>query len=337
MFRVLNPKLDIVFKLLFMKGPDLLIDLLNEVMDFSAAHHIETVEIKNPIILPEEPAKKYIVLDVLAVDNFSRQYDIEMQVLRFSFYSKRSMFYLSKMYAGQLDSGEHYRHLRPVIGIHFLNYEEFPDHPDFHFCFEFRDYRYPALRFIDDFALHVFELPKFERRLQNMTPATKLEEWLHFFNHAPEETTDEQRRQYANPTIRKAFTLLDELSADEETRYIVEMREKALKDEASIVAELTEAQEKLTEAQEKLTEAQGKLTEAQEIGRKEGRAEGKVEGLEEGLLKGELIGDIRLLQYQLEMSISSKEALSEKPLKELNALYRELIERQRREKPETHS
>ena len=93
----------------------------------------------------------------------------------------------------------------------------------------------------------------------------------------------------------------------------------------------------MTEAQEKLTEAQGKLTEAQEIGRKEGRAEGKVEGLEEGLLKGELIGDIRLLQYQLEMSISSKEALSEKPLKELNALYRELIERQRREKPETHS
>ena len=161
-----------------------------------------------------------------------------------------------------------------------------------------------------------------------MTSATKLEEWLHFLNHAPEETTDEQRRQYANPTIRKAFTLLDELSADEETRYIVEMREKALKDEASILAELTEAQE--------IGREEGRK-EGRDEGRKEGRAEGKVEGLEEGLMKGELVGDIRLLQYQLEMSISSKEALSEKPVEELNALYRELIERQRHEKPEPHS
>ncbi|GAK51030.1 hypothetical protein U14_02272 [Candidatus Moduliflexus flocculans] len=328
MSRLLNPKLDIVFKLLFMKGPELLIDLLNVIMEFPTAHHIETVEIKNPTILPEEPSKKYIVLDVLAVDNFSRQYDIEMQVLRFPFYPKRSIYYLSKMYAGQLDSGEHYRHLKPVIGIHFLNYEEFVNHPDFHFCFEFRDIRYPELRFADDMVLHLFELPKFERRIGNMALETKLGEWLHFLNHASEETTDEQRHQYTNPAIRKAFMVLDELSADTEARYVVEMREKALKDEASILAELTEAREIGREIG---------IEEGRAEGREEGHAEGKMKGLEEGLLKGELIGDIRLLQYQLEIPISSKETLSERSVEELNMLYHELTEQQGNGAPKTHS
>ena len=41
---------------------------------------------------------------------------------------------------------------------------------------------------------------------------------------------------YANPAIQKAFTILKTLSADEETRLRVEVRERALKDAISELA-----------------------------------------------------------------------------------------------------
>lgn len=44
------------------------------------------------------------------------------------------------------------------------------------------------------------------------------------------------RTQYSNPAIQKAFTVLEKLSADEETRYQAEMRERALKNKVSELA-----------------------------------------------------------------------------------------------------
>ncbi len=43
------------------------------------------------------------------------------------------------------------------------------------------------------------------------------------------------RTQYSNPNIIKAFDILEKLSADEKTRMLAEQRERALKDEASLL------------------------------------------------------------------------------------------------------
>ena len=91
---------------------------------------------KNPVILPEEITRKYIILDILATDESGRSCEIEMQVRRSESYPKRALYYLSRIYAGQLGSGENYEELKPVIGIHFPDYDLFPDHRVFHFCFE---------------------------------------------------------------------------------------------------------------------------------------------------------------------------------------------------------
>lgn len=44
------------------------------------------------------------------------------------------------------------------------------------------------------------------------------------------------RASYKNPAIHKAFGILESLSADEESRYLAEVREKALKTEKSELA-----------------------------------------------------------------------------------------------------
>ena len=234
MTKLLTPKLDIVFKSLFAGNIEILTDLLNAVLKLPQEQRIRSVEVKNPQILPEEIAQKFIILDILAVDELDQRYDIEMQVDKYVSYPKRTLYYLSKLYAGQLESGEDYEKLRPVIGIHFLDYEEFPKNSDFYFRFELKDIRYPDLKLTDDLALHILELPKFEKIIKADWQSDSLSEWLHFFNHAHEEDKT-MRPQYHNHLIHKAFSVLESLSADEKTRHLAEAREKALKNEVSML------------------------------------------------------------------------------------------------------
>ena len=280
MKQLLTPKLDLVFKLLFTRDTEILLDLVNTVLEFPEHLHIQSLKVKNPFILPEEITEKVIILDIQAIDEKGSQYDVEMQVRNYAFYPERTLYYLSSMYASQLDSGEQYASLKPVIGIHFLDYEQFPEYQDFHFCFELCDVRYPELRFTEDLSLYIFELPKFEKKQCTEQWGEKLFEWLHFFNHANEEVDKAMRTQYKNPAIHKAFNILETISADEEARLRAELREKALKDRAS---ELAAARE-----------------------------------------EGELIGSIRTLQRVLKRSMSSKEELAQKSLKELKTVLHQL-------------
>ena len=120
-----------------------------------------------------------------------------------------------------------------------------------------------------------------------------MHEWLHFLNHAQDEVDEAARTKYTDPAIRQAFRALDRLSADAEARRLAEMREKALKDQVSALAEARD------------------------------------EGLREGLEKGELIGEIRLAQYQLELPLSSPEALARQTPEALQSLYHDLRQRLR--------
>jgi predicted transposase/invertase (TIGR01784 family) len=305
--KLLTPKLDLVFKKLFAGNPDILTDLLNSVLKLPKDRRIRTVEVKNPIVLPEEITQKYIVLDILATDESGFSYEIEMQVRRYESYSKRALFYLSRIYAGQLESGENYEELKPVIGIHFLDSEMFPGLADFHFLFEMRDVRYPELRLTDDMSLHIFELPKFEKIIKTGQLKDRLSEWLHFFNHAHEEDRT-MRTSYKNPAIQKAFDVLETLSADEETRQLARMREDALRNERS---ELFYAEKR-------------GLEKGLEKGLKKGLGKGRREGLREGRKEGELIGKIHATQRFLKQAITPKKKLLEHSMTELKAILKQL-------------
>jgi predicted transposase/invertase (TIGR01784 family) len=195
------------------------------------------------------------------------------------------VYYLSKVYAGQLVAGESYYQLRPVISIHFIDYEQYPKRTAFHFCFECRERHYRKLCLTKDLAVHLIELPKFEKRLaQAQVTHDDLSDWLHFFNHAPEEEEKTMRTYYQTPLINKAFDVLEQLSADDATRQLAESREKALRDEASIQWELQEARQKVVQARQKVAQARQKVVKA----RQEGRQEGKQDLVKQLLASGRL-------------------------------------------------
>ncbi|MDM8540121.1 Rpn family recombination-promoting nuclease/putative transposase [Desulfococcaceae bacterium HSG9] len=245
MTELLTPKLDLVFKSLFSQDTELLADLINAVLNPPMRRRIRSVELLNPGILPETIIQKFIILDIRASDETGRQYDIEMQVRRYDDYNQRTIYYLSRMYAEQLQAGDEYGALKPVIGIHFLDYEQFPEYRDYHFSFELRDQRYPELCLTEDLALHIFEMPKFERLRGKAHHAGDMAEWLHFFNHAHEEGDRDMRTHYANDKIFRAFDILETLSGDEKIRLLAAEREKALKDEASMLGAAIRKGEKI--------------------------------------------------------------------------------------------
>ncbi|OQY58857.1 MAG: hypothetical protein B6245_09690 [Desulfobacteraceae bacterium 4572_88] len=228
-----HPKLDLVFKILFTSDTELLADLISSVLGLSGNRRIRHVTVRNPIVSPdEEITRKFVILDIHATDRKGRHHDIEMQVSRYEFYPRRALFYACRLYTNQLASGKDYGRLMPVIGIHFLDYVEYPDHDDFRFCFRLRDINHLELVLTEDMTLHLIELPKFGKKTgKPLKFRNRLWEWLHFFNHAHEEKEEIMRTHYENPLIHRAFTALETLSADDRTRILAQQREESMMNE----------------------------------------------------------------------------------------------------------
>jgi predicted transposase/invertase (TIGR01784 family) len=227
---LLDPKNDFVFKKLFAEAPQLLAALINAVR--SDEPPIEVVEVTNPRIEPEDIKGKFIVLDILAKDQQGRFYNIEMQVRRFAPWSARSTYYLARVLSNQIVSGQEFHSLKPVIGIHLLDFDLF-DAPgqksQAQWCFEMRDRQDPQTKLGDELQLHIIELSKADRL--GLVPEP-LAAWIALFEHWQEESTM-QTIDY--PPVQQALDRLKGLSADAETRRLAFVRERALLDEATAI------------------------------------------------------------------------------------------------------
>ncbi|MFN5266467.1 MAG: Rpn family recombination-promoting nuclease/putative transposase [Burkholderiales bacterium] len=172
---LLDPKNDYVFKRLFTQAPELLVSLINAIRDREPP--IASLEILNPYIDPQTLSGKHIVLDVLAVDVEGRRFNVEMQVQRHRAWGSRSLYYLAKLLSGQLKSGEGYESLRPVVGIHIIDFDYFNVQEVVHaanavsgtdrvngeqyvWCFALRDRNQPQITMGEELQLHFLELPK---------------------------------------------------------------------------------------------------------------------------------------------------------------------------------
>lgn len=222
---LLDPKNDFVFKKLFVESLPLLSDLINAIRHPEPP--IEVVKILNPRIEPDELLGKYIILDILARDPEGHFYNIEMQVRRRLDWSARSVYYVAKGLTDQLKSGDAYSTLKPVIGIHLLDFELFAEPKQALWCFELRDRVRPDFRLGRELQLNIIELPKAD---QLGMAAGDLAAWVAYFKHWREQAT---MNKITHPPVQLALAHLKALSADEEARRLAFVRERALRDEIS--------------------------------------------------------------------------------------------------------
>ena len=269
---LLDPKNDYVFKRLFVEAPELLVELINAVR--ADEPDIRSLQILNPNIEPLELTGKYIILDVLAEDVQGHRYNVEMQVRRYSAWSARSTYYLARMLSQQLDSGTDYSRLKPAIGIHLLDFDLFTEPQDQQqatWCFEMRDRQRPDVLLGKELQLNLVELKKADRL--GLAPGP-LEAWVTFFEHWQEELT---MANIAYEPVKTALSTIKHLSADEETRRLAFVRERAVRDELTL------------------------LKEAEERGIEKGIEQGIEQGIEKGIEKGRAEGEAKILQKLLKL------------------------------------
>jgi predicted transposase/invertase (TIGR01784 family) len=121
MKKYLDPKNDIPFKRVFGEHPELLRSFLNALMPFELGQHIDSLEYLPAELVPDNPAKKNSIVDVRCIDNYGRQFIVEMQMYWNVSFHNRMVFNASKAYIKQFDATENYNLLQPVYGLGVIN------------------------------------------------------------------------------------------------------------------------------------------------------------------------------------------------------------------------
>ena len=152
------------------------------------------------------------------------QIDFEMQVEAFDCWANRSVYYLSKMYAGEIKEGEGYDCLKKCIHVSILAYDHFQDDKECYRRIVFCDAK-TGKEYTDLMEMHILELSKLPPEEKN---ETSLLQWMRFLGGKTRKDFEEMAKK--NSELEEAYDVLDKLSADEKKRLEYETRQRAIRD-----------------------------------------------------------------------------------------------------------
>lgn len=213
--KFINPKTDFAFKKIF--GSDqshaILISFLNGML-YKGNSTIQDLEILNPYQAPKVLGIKATYLDIRAKLISGEMVIIEMQVLNVAGFEKRVLYNAAKAYSMQLDSGQSYSTLNPVIALTIVDFELFPGVKEVISRFILKERQMLIDYPINDLELVFVELPKFKLTLNQL--ATLTDQWLYFFQNAPGLRSVPPTMRDV-PEIQQAFTIAEQarLTRDE--------------------------------------------------------------------------------------------------------------------------
>lgn len=224
-----KPWADIFIRYLFGRQANekLLLSFTNAVLEDSCIPTIVALEIKNPFNLADEMLSKESILDIKATDEHGAIYDIEVQTGGDPLFRNRSLYYWAKNYGSQLDKGEDYDQLKPVICINILNFVLIRELPAMHTCFMLLEKNNPEFALTRHCMLHFLELPKINKK-NNF--ASNLERWLTFLKAEGQEEETMKVIMDDDAIFVKAHEEYTSFTRNDRMREIYEAREKALKD-----------------------------------------------------------------------------------------------------------
>lgn len=245
---------DFVFRYVFGReeSKNLLLDLVNAVLVDAGAKPVRSLELKNPVNFRDATWAKETVVDIRATGEDGRQFDIEMQVHHHIGFVNRSLYYWAQLYSGQLEKGQTYGILRPVVCINFVDFVLFPDTKENHHRFMISDVKNPDQVLTDDLQIHYVELSKEPPR------ESALKQWVELLENAGLEGADMKVLFSGNQLLSDAYKEFERCTQNDQIRDLALSRERFQRDVASRL----------------------------EYAEQEGLAKGMEQGLEKGLEKG---------------------------------------------------
>lgn len=233
----MKPKVDVAFKEI-MEDEKARVGFLSAVLKMEP-EGIKETHILNTNLRREHKDDKQGILDVRLLLNDDSEIDIEIQLSQLKVWAERALFYLAKMYVGQILPGQSYNVFKKCINISILDFELFPEEPGFYSCFHIREDSRSFI-YTDKMEFHLIELPKLPGGLRE--GCSDIELWAKFINAERKEEFDmlAQKNQY----IESAYERLQVISQDKEKRLEYEAREKAIMDYNQMILEAEERGEK---------------------------------------------------------------------------------------------
>ena len=227
---IMLPKVDFAFKLIF--GDSNNIDLLQSLL--SAILNVPPDELNELKIINSELARKFKedkkgILDIRAKTKEGKEINIEIQVLPTKYMAERTAYYWSKMYVGQIKSGDTYDKLNKCITINIVDFECIPlnkIHTSYHITEDQTGYRLTEV-----LEIHYIELTKLEKEGIEKDENEVITQWAEFIGANSREMMEMLAKK--NKDIGKAYDILTVMSKNEKARMAYEAREAEIHDQAT--------------------------------------------------------------------------------------------------------
>lgn len=258
--QLVSLKTDYVFKEVFSRE-NVSKQFLSDVLEIPL-EDIRTVRITNSFLRKQYRCQKEGIIDMSLELNDNTCIDLELQMRAQKYWYKRQLFYLARMYAESLRTGQNYDRLRKCISIGILDFKLRSDE-QYHTKYILRSE--DGMEYPDLFEIHTIELGK------PLCGKNAINDWIRLFNAEREEDLAMIGRSLG---IVEAMEALRELSLGRKLRYYFEMRQKARRD--------------------RWAEDEYVRDEGISIGRVQGKTEGKAEAVLDLLIdKGDVSEKLR--------------------------------------------
>ena len=226
------PKMDIIFQAIFgeVGSENITKDFLEKILK----RKIEKISLdKNPILRRELKDDKLGVLDIVTELDGKEKCNIEMQLIDKNNIIERMLYYWSKMYTRQIKAGDDYKKLEKTIVILIADFNiKGLEEVEYHSTWKIIETNnVKKLILTDKFELDIIELLKIKGRENEKD---QLLDWLIFLENPESERVI--RKMEENENLKEAVEKLDRISEDEKMQRIIELREKAIRDEHAIYA-----------------------------------------------------------------------------------------------------
>ena len=229
-FKMLNPKTDIVFQMLFSKTNT---EITKSLISSMIKEEITTIELDlNKQLEKNEIDDKIGILDLRAKINNNIECEIEMQMIYAKNFISRLIYYWSKLYSQQLKKGNKYEELNKAICIAIIN-EKIPNLKELqaHTKWQIREEKIRSKILTEKLEIHIIEIPKaIEEYKKNKKD--KALQWMMFLDKP--ESMEVEKIMKENKEIKEAKIVLRELSEEEGNQRIAELREKQVLDTIDI-------------------------------------------------------------------------------------------------------
>jgi predicted transposase/invertase (TIGR01784 family) len=237
-----DPKNDVAFRKIFGNEAKkvILISFLNSVLNLEGDKKIIDLDFRNTFQLPRIAGLKSSIIDVNVKDQSGTTYIVEMQFSEVVSFDKRIQYYVSKEYSSQIERGDDYSKLTPVVLVGVLEFEYFEgnNYLTRHLILNTETQKNE----LKDINFNFIELPKFTKELNECK--TLMDKWIYFIKNAenleviPSDVTDEGLKEAYSESDKHNWTK-DELDSydyflmrEQDEKGRVEFAEIKAKEEA---------------------------------------------------------------------------------------------------------